>query len=469
MKFIVNILVISILFLGVADASAKSTVEQMMAKNGVQASHVSILIKNLNSGETLVSINPSTSRKPASVMKLFTTYSALLELGPSFKWPTKIYYNGVYVKGAIEGDLIVKPYGDPTFSSKDIPKIAKRLHSLGIKSISGDVIVDRGFFDANGKINSGFDKNKFSEYNAMPDALMMDDHLSGIEVIPSNGRIVVRKTVPDSSYKIINNLKPSSKACRGNTSWPRVSVSKKESRTVVTLSGPLSLKCKKRVIKKVLSHPYYGMFNLFKSELDKNGIEFGGEMKLTNRPATSRLLFTHYAKKDLLKIVSKTCKKSNNLYARHLLLIQGAKGYGAPATVEKGRKAVMSTLVSEGGLTSASAVYLDNGSGLSRESRVNANALSEILHSAYGKYGVKWRNALSIAGVDGTIKRRFSRSPAKNRAWMKTGTLKDAKNIAGYVKAKTSGTMYSVVILYNGAQKWKGSTLQNKIINWLAK
>lgn len=469
MNFIIRVWVVSILLAIGLEASAKKTIENMIVQGGIEKSQVSVLIKNLNSGKTLVSINADKKRKPASVMKLFTTYGALLDLGDSFKWPTKIYYDGIYVDGDIEGDLIVKSYGDPTFASKDIPRIAKRLRSLGIKSISGDVIVDRSFFDVGSKINSGFDENRYSEYNAMPDAMMLDDHLSAIEVVPENGRIVVRKTVPDSSYKIINHLQASTKECKGNVSWPRVGISNKEAIPVVTLSGPLSLKCKKRVVKKVLSHPYYAMFNLFKKALQKYDIEFNGKMRLENAPNTCRLLFTHYAKKNLLQIVAKTNKKSNNLYARHLLLMQGAKKFGVPATVEKGRKAVLSTLEEKGGLESTGSIYLDNGSGLSRKSRVTAEALSEILHGAYSKYGVKWRKALSIAGVDGTIRKRFARSPAKKRAWMKTGTLKDAKNIAGYVKAKTSGTMYSVVILYNGAQKWKGSTLENKIINWLAK
>ena len=55
---------------------------------------------------------------------------------------------------------------------------------------------------------------------------------------------------------------------------------------------------------------------------------------------------------------------------------------------------------------------------------------------------------LSIAGVDGTIKRRFRGTIVRNRAWMKTGTLRHAKNIAGYVKSR-SGRLYTAVILVN--------------------
>jgi D-alanyl-D-alanine carboxypeptidase/D-alanyl-D-alanine-endopeptidase (penicillin-binding protein 4) len=109
-----------------------------------------------------------------------------------------------------------------------------------------------------------------------------------------------------------------------------------------------------------------------------------------------------------------------------------------------------------------------NGSGLSRHARISAQALVAVLRDAYAALGSRWLNTLSIAGKDGTIRKRFKHSVAKGRAWMKTGTLNRAKNIAGYVKGR-SGRMYVVAILYNGAERWKGSTLQNQIIEWLAR
>jgi len=83
---------------------------------------------------------------------------------------------------------------------------------------------------------------------------------------------------------------------------------------------------------------------------------------------------------------------------------------------------------------------------------------------AYSRYGNRWMETLSIAGVDGTIKKRFRRSVVKNRAWMKTGTIKGVKNIAGYVKSR-KGRLYTVVILINTKVKSsKVSKLQDNII-----
>ncbi len=111
---------------------------------------------------------------------------------------------------------------------------------------------------------------------------------------------------------------------------------------------------------------------------------------------------------------------------------------------------------------------LDNGCGLSRKSRTTVRVIYKLLQDAYKQYGKTWMNTLSIAGVDGTIRKRFKRSIVKKRAWMKTGTLKDAKNIAGYVKGK-SGKLYTVVIFFNDVRRWLGVQIENQIIEWLVR
>ncbi len=443
------------------------TIAEMISKNGIKPAQVSVVIRNADTGNLLSSTHADTVRKPASVMKILTTYSALLELGADFRWPTKFYYHGRYHKGVIDGDLIIKAYGDPTLSHKDIPKIVKRLKAVGVKRISGDIVIDRTFFDVGERISSGFDAHHFSEYNAMPDTLMFDDHLSTIIVRHQGSQIETVKSIPDRSYEVINHIKATEKSCTGNRGWPRVLINTEEGLPRVTFSGTLSLKCTPRYIRKVVTHPYQSFYYALRAEMIKKGIAFHGKLQLAKTPENARALFTHYAR-PLLDIIAKTNKKSNNLYARHLMLLLGAKRYGAPATEKKGRKAV-AEILGRYGLMQRSSTYLDNGCGLSRRARITARELSDILQSANKRYGAKWRKALSVAGIDGTIKKRFRRTVAKGRAWMKTGTLKDAKNIAGYVRSKSSKRLYNVVILYNGQEKWKGSALQNQIITWLAR
>ena len=467
MHSVIKIVFLFFFFVEYFYASTMSdTVSNMMTKNKIDPSQVSILIKDLHSGTTLVSHNAGTVRKPASVMKLFTTYSALLEMGVNFRWPTKLYYTGNYSNGVIHGDLIIKGYGDPTLSSKDVAKMVYRLKRLGVRAIDGNIILDRSFFDTPERVSSGFDKNKFSEYNAMPDAIMFNDHLVTVIVKPSGNIIKIYKSTNDKSYNVINKIIPTTQICKGSRAWPRVLVNTDTKTPRITLMGTISTRCHPIYIKRLMTHSYSSFYYTFASQLKRVGIRYHGSMHLSKVPSGAKALFTHYSR-PLIDIVAKTLKKSNNLYARHIMLLLGAKLYGAPATIQKGREAEK-YILSHNGLGNLYA-KIDNGCGLSRASRVNSIALSRLLDSANKKFGSRWRKALSIAGIDGTIKRRFRHSIARGRAWMKTGTLNDAKNIAGYVLSKSSHRLYSVVILYNGREKWKGSSLQNQIINWLAR
>jgi len=441
-----------------------SGINSIINKSGIPKNDISIYIKEAgNGGRELASLNASKTRTPASVIKVMTTYAAVLKFGFDYRWPTQFYTTGILKNGVLNGDLVVKGFGDPTLSSKELPSIVANIKAKGIKKVTGNIVIDRSYFAVGTKNNSGFDNNTYSPYNAMPDAMMFNERVSTICVTPNKN--IVYKKVVDGSYKIKNNLQRVNKPCKGRYSWPGIKIDNSSAIPEVWLQGKISKKCGKRNICKVITTPYKSFYYALKDTLKKEGVTVTGKMRLNKVPSTAKILFTHYSR-SLDKIVSKTAKKSNNLYARHLLLHLGAKKYGAPATLAKGRKAIEYILRSKGALGRGT-LRIDNGSGLSRTSKLNAKLLAQMYDNAYGRYGTRWMKTLSIAGVDGTIKRRFRGTAVKNRAWMKTGTLKRVKNIGGYVKSR-SGRMYTVVILVNTKKgTWKASQLQNNIMKWL--
>jgi len=403
------------------------SIKNIITKSTIKSSDISIYIKEVGpKGKVLVSHNARTSRTPASVIKVLSTYAAILKLGFDYRFPTKFYTQGRISNGVLQGDIIVKGFGDPTLDSKDLSKIVAKVREKGIKKITGNIIIDRSFFRVGTKDSSGFDEHLYSAYNAMPDAMMFNERVSTICVKPKQNS--VNKKDADGSYKIINKLKVVSKPCKGRYSWPGVRIDKRKVAPKVFLQGKISKHCGQQNICKVLTKPYLSFYYAFKDKL--------------------------------------TAKKSNNLYARHLLLFLGAKQYGAPATLNKGRKAVKEILRSKGALSSGT-LDIDNGSGLSRTAKLSAKMLADMYDNAYTRYAERWMNTLAIAGVDGTIKKRFRSTKVKNRAWMKTGTLKRTKNIGGYVKSK-KGQLYEAVILVKSNRgNWRASHLQNEIIKWL--
>ena len=439
-------------------------INQIISKSGIPKKDISIYIKEAGKSKRVVaSLNADKARTPASVIKVLSTYAAVLKLGFDYRWPTKFYRTGKIKNGVLYGDLLVKGFGDQTLSDKDLPGIVAKIKAKGIRKITGNIVIDRSYFKVGTKDNSGFDQHTYSPYNAMPDAMMFNERVSTICVTPN--RNAVTKQIPDGSYRVVNNLKPINKPCRGRYSWPSFKVDKSQSPTTVLLKGPISKHCGTRKLCQVITKPYKSFYYALKDALQKSGVSVKGGFRLNKIPGNAKELFTHYSK-PLEKIVSKTAKKSNNLYARHLMLLLGAKMYGAPATLSKGRQAVSYILRSRGALKSGP-LHIDNGCGLSRSSKITAKILAGVLDDAYTRYGMRWMKTLSIAGVDGTIKRRFRGTIVRNRAWMKTGTLKRVKNISGYVKSR-NGRVYTTVILVNTTKgRWKAAQLQNNIIKWL--
>ena len=441
------------------------SIESMINKQKFNRNNIAIYIKETGKNRVVASLNIDKEMTPASVIKVYSTYAALLELGYDYRWPTKFYYTGKVQRGILYGDLIVKGFGDPTLKTRNLPRIVSALRAKGIRKIEGNIVIDRSYFSVAERDSSHFDKNIYSAYNAMPDALMFNQHLSKFTISVKRGRHQVIKSIPGESYRVVNNIRTVSGSCSGSRSWPSISVSHSGKIPSLIVSGKLSRRCPKRTYTYIITRSYREFYAAFKRELKKSGIRYQGKMRLGKVPPGANMLYAHYSK-PLEKIISITAKKSNNLFARHLLLTLGAKIYGPPSTLNKGRRAVVQIL-NRYKLLDTPKCHIDNGCGLSRASKITARSMARVLDHAYKGYGKRWMQTLSIAGKDGTIKRRFRNTSVKNRAWMKTGTLNNAKNIVGYVKSR-SGKLYTVVILTNGRRaRWHGANLENDIIKWL--
>jgi len=431
----------------------------------IHSDNYTIHIQSIGSTNPIASWNSHISRPPASVIKLLTTYAALLELGYNYRWETKFFYTGYIRQGVLRGDIIVKASGDPTLSTEDIGSIVSQIHAAGIKKVLGNIVIDRSLFRVPNRNNSGFDKNLYSPYNAMPDAIMFNERKSTLCITPSGRSVRIDRIDNDKSYKIVNRLRVVNGSCRRGQSWPRVSIkTDANQRSTIFLSGRLSNRCGKRIICKVVSMPHRSFYYALKEELKKQGIGFSGTLKLKRVPRSAKYLFSHYSD-TLEEVISVVNKESNNVVARQIMLTLGAKLANLPSTTFKGRKAIERILGRYNILQGKT--FIANGSGLSRKSRLTAQSLANLLDHAALNYGQRWMDTLAIAGVDGTIKRRFAHSSICCRAWMKTGTIKGVSNIAGYVEG-ASGEKYVVVVLVNDRYASRyGRELANSVIEWV--
>ena len=155
--------------------------------------------------------------------------------------------------------------------------------------------------------------------------------------------------------------------------------------------------------------------------------------------------------------------------ARLLLYAIGATLYAPPVTRENAAKVLLAHLKKRG--INVEQLFIENGSGLSRASRVSAQQLVQLLSVAWQRPTMpEFISSLSIVGVDGTTRRRFKRRGEQGRVHVKTGLLRDVVSIAGYVRAKNN-RMYTIAMLLNSnrARGGAGRALQDRLIEWVHK
>ncbi len=133
----------------------------------------------------------------------------------------------------------------------------------------------------------------------------------------------------------------------------------------------------------------------------------------------------------LSDVLPRLQKPSQNQIAEMLFRTSGATVSGV-GSADSARAVAVRTL-EKWGVGVADAAYRD-GSGLSRHDYVTPAAIVKVLTAmrAAPWFDV-YRNALPLAGVDGTLRNRMKNSPAAGNAQAKTGTVDKARSLSGYV------------------------------------
>lgn len=181
-------------------------------------------------------------------------------------------------------------------------------------------------------------------------------------------------------------------------------------------------------------------------------------------PADARLIATHQGP-VLSDIVRDINKFSNNTMARNLFLSIGAVSGGTPSTPAKSADAIESFL--HRSALPMDHLALDNGSGLSRDERITALDLADLLQAANASPVAQvFVESLPIAGVDGTMRNRLTNQPVNGNAHIKTGTLRDVRAIAGYV-ASADGVSYVVVSFINDPHAEAARAAHDALLEWV--
>lgn len=419
-------------------------------------------------GARLIGINAQEPRNPASVMKLVSTWAGLSALGPEYTWRTSLMAQGglqVDAQGTLKGPLYIKAGGDPFLTVPELWDMLRELRLRGVKNLT-EVVVDRSIF-GNVAINPGdFDNAGDRPYNASPDAMMVGLGASRLVFQPDTR---ARKWVaivdpPLPGVRVQGDIEWSTAVCPGS---PVVGtqVSPEGRDIVIRVSGKAAASCGEFSVYRLVHSQTEFFDKLFRSLWRDLGGTLARDITAGRVPGNAQAITWHDSRSlsDLIRIIN---KQSNNVMARTILLTVGAETGGQGATVASGERAVMAVLARQGVDTRGWTV--DNGSGLSRNGRVTAGGMADMLKVAWrSNWMPEYISSFAISGVDGTVRGRLRDDEVQGRAHLKTGTLRDSRALAGYVLG-ASGKRYIVVMMVNDERSASARPFFDAVVKWLA-
>jgi D-alanyl-D-alanine carboxypeptidase/D-alanyl-D-alanine-endopeptidase (penicillin-binding protein 4) len=343
-------------------------------------------VVDLTTGRPLFSYSPDVARLPASVEKLYTTSTALLDFGTNTTLRTSVYGSGTLDNGHWTGTLYLKGGGDPTFGSAAFDHfaygggatmqrlVANLIRTQGITSIQGRVVGDESYFDSlRGTPASG---SRFStDVEGSLSALAYNRGLinQGRSYVPRPALFAAQQFVSalhTADVKVAKNIPISAGRTPQGT-------------------GLLA---------------------------DVNSPRMATLIKLTNTP-------------------------SDNFFAETLIKDIGAT-FGGAGTTAAGAAAVRSLVASRFGIHP----QMNDGSGLSRSDFTTPRQVVTLLSRMASN--IDFVSSLAIAGKTGTLEHEMNGTVAQGRCQGKTGTLRDVANLVGYCSA-TDGHTLAFAFLMN--------------------
>lgn len=450
------------------DLPLPPAISRSLSAHRLPVDGLSVYAQDLNTGDVLLSHNGETLRRPASTIKVLTTFAALDILGPAYTWKTQAYLGGTLKNGVLNGDLILVGGGDPYMTAERWWSFVNQLRQTGLKTIQGDLVIDRGYFEPMDENRAAFDGAPDKSYNVVPDALMVNFQTSRFTLTggAENNRSIVTVDPLPANLKLNNQVRLNGSNCRRGYQGLRFSTPNGEAGNAITLQGVAASGCSRLTLSRaIMNAPDYA-YGTFRTYWEQLGGTLVGKLRLEPRPAQSRLLLS-YDSLTLGEVIRLVNKYSNNVMARHLMLTLGAEKFGAPGNIEKGRRAINEWLTQR--QLDPRVFVLDNGSGLSRVERASAAGLGAMLQSAWrSQFMPEFAASLPLSATDGTLRQRFQSPGMRGRIRMKTGHLDDVSSLAGYVNA-ASGKSYVVVIFVNqpGVQFGVGDEIQADILRWV--
>jgi D-alanyl-D-alanine carboxypeptidase/D-alanyl-D-alanine-endopeptidase (penicillin-binding protein 4) len=337
-----------------------------------------------NDGTALLEHRDTEDFIPASTLKIATAFCALEILGRSYRYETSFLLND-------RTTLFVRGTGDPSLVSETLDSLAKNLanHISTVEQIVIDTsaFVDNIVIDGSESSRNPYDAKNAAFVGNFSSALVT--HTKRGEVVSAEPQTPLTPRAKQAGLKVP----------RGTTE--RINLSS-DWRIGVIYGG-----------------------ELLAAFLRKHGVRGAMHVKQGNVPHSAKEILRHQSPQDLSEIIRGMLKFSTNFTANQIFLTLGAQQFGSPATTSKAQRAMHQCLAD---LVGWRDFHVEEGSGLSRKTRVSPQQMTKLLRS-FERY------SFLLSEQDGFL--------------AKTGSLRGVNALAGYFTLDNSPAPFRFVILIN--------------------
>jgi len=383
----------------------EASIQHTMALPAVRGSLPGVLV--LRGGRPILAINPDRAFRPASLMKLATTSTAILRFGPDHRFATRLV--GHKPSGGATGTVWLVGGGDPTLAtnayrrnnflpkpddpvpvpvfttgSPTIEQFAAAIVAAGVRRVNGDLMVDDSLFDRT-RTQPGW----------IPDYTRNDPDVAYISALTVN-----------EGYSDVMG-------------------------------------------KHLYNDPAAAAGLALKSALAARGVTVTGAVRRGRAPAHSAEI-ARVQSPPLSEIISYTNRFSINYDAELLLKGLGAS-FGGGGTTTRGAAVVRATLAKLG--VPLGGFSQRDGSGLSTLDRATPRTLAALVGWILGLKGTggdALRNSIPVAGGPGTLFKRMTKPPTVGNLHGKTGSIRRVRGMAGWV-TPPDGVPLVYVAMFNDA------------------
>lgn len=399
---------------------------------------LSFYVLEQKTGYVVINENGTIGVPVASSQKVLTSVASLELLGGAYTYQTSLSYTGVIQNGTLSGNLYINGSGDPTLGSwrydntKEQVVLNKWINAIkqaGIKRINGKVVINNSW--GTYSVPGGWIWDDIGNYyGAGATGLNWRENQYDIKLKSGNSagdKVSIVTTVPKLYDVSLTSELTTGRQGSGdnayiylapysNAGYIRGTIPPNENAFTISGSFP---------------DPSKQMMNVLQDEFKKQGIEMTAiNNAASNQNTTNTIELVTHRSPSLDSINYWFLRKSINLYGEALAKTIGSEKR-KEATTEGGINTIKAFWKGKG--IDPTSINMKDGSGLSPQNRVTAEALAKVMQYARSQtYFHSFYNAL----------------PEFNGMKMKSGTIGGVKSFTGYVKGYTFAI---VVNNYNGS------------------